>query len=292
MPQTVDSSSYGISTPVQTQKQAPVFCRNTEETFDFFMKHGFVCFDIDILPPWNLVESMMRLDKETIDDVNACYNDKKIIKTSNYGDTDKKVAFDINNDRVEAMAQHGLLTRFPDFSNIMGYFDSSKNFLGSMAEKLNVKEYDLNYRMIDYQVGYGNCLPHRDFGLVTLIQQNCVGGLQVEYEGCMVDIPPEASVILAGWCLHLMTNGDVPAPLHQVCEPRTRRLSCVTFLAPSKDTVLRPQDQTLIRKYKDCGVKELKEMMAKRWRVREGTILDSTEGTSQDDLVFGELRLK
>lgn len=291
MPQNFDSSSYEISPPVLSRKQVPVFCGNTEETVDFFMKYGFACFDIDILPPWNSVESMMRLDKETIDDVNACYNDKKIIKTSNYGDTDKKVAFDISKDRVEAMAQHGLLTRFPEFSNIMRYFESSKNFLGSMAEKLQVKEYDLNYRMIDYQVGHGNCLPHRDFGLVTLIQQNGVSGLQVEYEGCMVDITPGASVILAGWCLHLMTNGDVPAPLHQVLEPSTRRLSCVTFLAPSKDIVLRPKEETLVRKYKDCGVKELKEMMAKRWRVREGTIFDSTEDTSQDDLVFGELRL-
>ena len=133
----------------------------------------------------------------------------------------------------------------------------------------------------------------RDFGLVTLVQQNDVSGLKVELAGEMVDVPEDWSLLLAGWCLHLSSNGKVPAPLHQVTSPRVRRLSCVTFLAPEPGQVLDPvlaEGATPL--YRTVRAGELKMMMAKRWRVREGTLpAGDDHQTSQDDFVFNNLKI-
>ena len=40
----------------------------------------------------------------------------------------------------------------------------------------------LVYRMIEYEGVAGTCLPHRDFGLLTLVQST-TSGLLVEREG-------------------------------------------------------------------------------------------------------------
>ena len=57
--------------------------------------------------------------------------------------------------------------------------------------------------MIDYPADQGSCNSHRDFGLLTLIQQSGVGGLEVEIEGILLPVPPNTTVLLAGWCLHI-----------------------------------------------------------------------------------------
>ena len=211
------------------------------------------------------------------------------------------------------------------------YFTSASEWLGKVAaefleDKQRFGSMDYNFRMIDYSKGYGtkerscksiffrisgSCLPHRDFGLLTLIQQNGVSGLQVEMEDRMIPVPGDRSILLAGWCLHLVTNGQVPAPLHQVIHPEARRLSCVTFMAPpkvsicqvfsvqfcdhniSKDLLLRPMNEVGPRVYRDVTVKELKMMMAKRWRHREGTLIleNGDQDNSQDDIIFKVLTL-
>merc|ERR1711874_776744 len=69
-----------------------------------------------------------------------------------------------------------------------------------------------------------------------------------------------------------LSNGKIPAPLHQVSRPPGRRLSCVTFLAPEKEVVLEGGDTPL---YRTIRTGDLKTMMAKRWRYREGTLQPS-----------------
>ena len=61
----------------------------------------------------------------------------------------------------------------------------------------------------------------------------------------------------------------------------------------SKDLLLRPMNEVGPRVYRDVTVKDLKMMMAKRWRHREGTIIQENgdENDSQDDLVFKHLKL-
>jgi len=244
-------------------------------------KHGFAIVDTSLMPSWTLVETLMnRLDKEMIELVNKDYNEKKIIKSSQSEDKDidKKVAFDLSNDRLTHLAQNGLLNKFPELPVMTDYFTSSSQWLVNVAKELvedqqTLGSLDFNFRMIDYSRGYGSCLTHRDFGLLTLIHQNGVSGLEVEMDGRMTPVPGDCSILLAGWCLHLISNGQIPAPLHQVTAPEARRLSCVTFMAPPKDLVLRPLNQAGPRVYRDVTVGDLKMMMAKRWRHREGTLL-------------------
>ena len=47
------------------------------------------------------------------------------------------------------------------------------------------------------------------------------------------------------------------------------------------------------RRYRDVATGELKAMMAKRWRYREGTIKmeDTDKDTSQDEFVFNQLKI-
>ena len=177
------------------------------------------------------------------------------------------------------------------------YFSQSEAWLthltAGMGEVCGQDKFKFNFRMIDYKEDFGTCQPHRDFGLVTLVQQNSVSGLKVELAGEMVDVPEDWSLLLAGWCLHLSSNGKVPAPLHQVTSPRVRRLSCVTFLAPEPGQVLDPvlaEGATPL--YRTVRAGELKMMMAKRWRVREGTLpAGDDHQTSQDDFVFNNLKI-
>lgn len=119
---------------------------------------------------------------------------------------------------------------------MLKYFTESGVWVAGVLADLGVPAADVsyNYRMIDYAPVSGTCQPHRDFGLLTLVQQNGVAGLMVEQGDSMVRVPGHCSLLLAGWCLHLVTNGRVPAPLHMVTTPPLRRLSCVTFLAPPK----------------------------------------------------------
>ena len=185
--------------------------------------------------------------------------------------------------------------RFPELPLILRYFSECQTWLTGLTlglgEVCRQDKMKLNFRMIDYSGHTGTCQPHRDFGFVSLIQQSGVSGLRVEQAGQMVAVPGHCSVLLAGWCLHLSSNGKVPAPLHQVTSPATRRLSCVTFLAPDKDLVLAPAggDAPL---YRSITAGDLKAMMAKDWRVREGTLpAGDNPHTSQDEFVFKSLKI-
>ena len=109
--------------------------------------------------------------------------------------------------------------RFPELPTLLSYFSGCQTWLSGLltglGENWREQELKFNFRMIDYAGVTGSCQPHRDFGLITLIQQSGVAGLKLELEGEMVDVPGESSLLLAGWCLHLLSNGQVPAPLHQ-----------------------------------------------------------------------------
>lgn len=300
MPQFLDTETVTpVTVTALERKPVVVVCKTNTEMIKSLMEKGFACLDPGFTAPWARMENMMdKLDEGTIEKINSFYNEKKIIKSFAGATTkqniDRKVAFDISPDRVAALTESGMMERFPEFPDMMDYFSQCQDWLTHLmlevGETCSKDKMKFNFRMISYNGETGSCQPHRDFGLVTLIQQNGVAGLKVEQEGELVEIPGDCSLLLAGWCLHLTSNGQIPAPLHQVTRPAARRLSCVSFLAPDKDLLLEGGSSPL---YRSIRAGELKMMMAKRWRVREGTLQSAGDDqqTSQDDFVFKNLKI-
>ena len=93
---------------------------------------------------------------------------------------------------------------------------------------------------------------HTDYGMLTILLQDDVGGLQVEAkDGSWIDVPPvpESFVINIGDMLEIWTSGAFKAGPHRVkVSPTKHRLSVATFYDPGFDCVISPipLDKTLI----------------------------------------------
>jgi isopenicillin N synthase-like dioxygenase len=90
---------------------------------------------------------------------------------------------------------------------------------------------------------YGSA-PHKDFGCLTLLAQDDVGGLQVMTPaGHWVDAPPMkgAFVVNVGDMLHRMSNGRLLSTPHRVINRSGReRYSCPFFYDPHVNTDIAP----------------------------------------------------
>jgi len=293
MPQIVTSQEFSAPVlPSQVKATVP------DDIVKSLLVYGYAPVTCKAETPWQSVSDIMeKLDVDVINNINSVYNDKKIIKSSLASDNssvDRKTAFDLCPERLKSLTKSGLMNNFPEMDEVLSYFSATSNWLkavlGGLGNFEDISSVNFNFRMIEYEGVAGTCLPHRDFGLLTLVQSTTTG-LLVEKEGRMV--PVDGDILLVGWCLHLLTNGRVPAPLHQVSGPPVKRHSCVTFMAPLKDYVLDPHPLidtgNMKRMYRSVVTRDLKEMMAKRWRRREGTLTLTKEeanmDTSQDDLV-------
>lgn len=93
---------------------------------------------------------------------------------------------------------------------------------------------------------------HTDYGVLTILLQDDVGGLQVETkDGSWIEVPPVPGsfVINLGDILEVWTRGAVRAAPHRVKVSSTHdRLSVAMFYAPGFDCVVMPipLDKTLI----------------------------------------------
>ncbi|MEV6115041.1 2-oxoglutarate and iron-dependent oxygenase domain-containing protein [Streptomyces sp. NPDC052109] len=86
---------------------------------------------------------------------------------------------------------------------------------------------------------------HKDYGFLTLLLQDTVGGLQVHREdGLFHDVPPVegAFVVNLGELLEVATNGYLVATNHRVVSPpgATERLSVPFFYNPRLDARIEP----------------------------------------------------
>jgi isopenicillin N synthase-like dioxygenase len=84
---------------------------------------------------------------------------------------------------------------------------------------------------------------HADYGLLTLLYQDEVGGLQVKYGSCWIDVPhvPGSLVINVGDMLERLTSGRYRSALHRVVNRSARpRISMPLFFDPRFDAVLQP----------------------------------------------------
>ncbi|GMF39430.1 unnamed protein product [Phytophthora fragariaefolia] len=82
--------------------------------------------------------------------------------------------------------------------------------------------------------------PHTDWGFLTLILQDPVGGLQVFHNDKWVDVPyvPGTLVANAGDYLSLLTAGKCLSPVHRVVADKRERYSLVFFYYPDFDAVI------------------------------------------------------
>jgi isopenicillin N synthase-like dioxygenase len=84
---------------------------------------------------------------------------------------------------------------------------------------------------------------HTDYGLLTLLQQDAVGGLQVLNRDRWLDVPPLAGSLVCnvGDMLERLTNGRYLSALHRAKNLSAReRLSMVLFLDPAFAAKLEP----------------------------------------------------
>jgi isopenicillin N synthase-like dioxygenase len=82
--------------------------------------------------------------------------------------------------------------------------------------------------------------PHTDWGFLTLILQDPVGGLQIFHKDEWIDVPyiPGTIVANAGDYLSLITNGKCVSPIHRVVAADRERYSMVFFYYPDFDAVI------------------------------------------------------
>ena len=95
---------------------------------------------------------------------------------------------------------------------------------------------------------YGSA-PHTDFGCLTLLAQDDIGGLQVQTPaGHWVDAPriPDTFVVNVGDMLHRWSNGRLRSTPHRVINRSGKpRYSCPFFYDPHVSTVIAPLASTV-----------------------------------------------
>lgn len=93
-----------------------------------------------------------------------------------------------------------------------------------------------------------SCSKHTDSGIVTLLCQDTVGGLEVRNSlGQWIPAPyvPESLVVNLGDLMSRWTNGKFVATMHRVRATSQDRLSIPFFFEPRMDCVIEPLDPCL-----------------------------------------------
>lgn len=137
--------------------------------------------------------------------------------------------------------------------------------LSGISESLGLEE-ELMKRSLDLDSGlevfvanyYPACpqpelvmgLPaHSDFGLLTLLIQNEIGGLQIQHNGKWININPVPNSILVntGDHLEIFTNGKYKSVLHRAVVNKEARISIGIANCPAMNATVAPADSPLIQ---------------------------------------------
>jgi isopenicillin N synthase-like dioxygenase len=90
---------------------------------------------------------------------------------------------------------------------------------------------------------YGSA-PHRDFGAITILAQDDVGGLEVRgVDATWIDVPPRpgAFVMNTGQMMEIWSDGRLIATPHRVLNTAgVERFSCPYFYDPNVESIVKP----------------------------------------------------
>jgi isopenicillin N synthase-like dioxygenase len=109
---------------------------------------------------------------------------------------------------------------------------------------------------------------HADFGFVTLLAQDGVGGLQTRMpNGEWVDVPPAEDTLVAnfGKLLERWTGGQIRATRHRVLSPGSDRFSIPFFYEPRVDAIIGPLRLPSIESFEPFVYGEYVWAMSKRF---------------------------
>ncbi|XP_006660221.1 2-oxoglutarate-dependent dioxygenase 19-like [Oryza brachyantha] len=112
--------------------------------------------------------------------------------------------------------------------------------LGSCFQILVGNHYPVCSRPDEEALGFSS---HSDHGLLTLLFQNGVDGLQVKHDGewVLAKPLPGSFFVIAGDQLEIVTNGRYRGVLHRaMVGGRQSRMSFVSLIGPCLDTVVAP----------------------------------------------------
>jgi isopenicillin N synthase-like dioxygenase len=118
---------------------------------------------------------------------------------------------------------------------------------------------------------------HTDYGLLTLLYQDEVGGLQVKHGSTWIDVPyvPDSLVVNVGDMLERLTSGRYTSALHRVINTAGQpRISMPFFFDPRFDAQLQP--------IAGVGPVDVRRELIDRW---DGADLRDVHGTYGDYLV-------
>ncbi|KAL9675065.1 hypothetical protein QQ045_003265 [Rhodiola kirilowii] len=90
--------------------------------------------------------------------------------------------------------------------------------------------------------------PHSDHGLLTLLVQNNIGGLQLQHGGKWVNVDaiPGAFLVNIGDHLEILSNGRYKSVLHRaVVNNKSTRISIAMAHGPSLNAIVRPAAELL-----------------------------------------------
>eukprot|EP00935_MAST-01C_sp_MAST-1C-sp1_P000229 g229.t1 len=211
---------------------------------------------------------------------------------------DQKKVLDLAPHRLEAISKacpEALDALGAEFHQLLGFYQRIEESIVPKllqalstavgAQMTKLADYSSAYRTLDYYEREADakaprCGEHRDYGILTLIFQDDVGGLEVKINGSWTPVPPGEAVLLFGWCTQIRSNGRLPAAMHRVSDPRSgkgktipRRTAGVLFVAPNPSASIAPVvGPGEVAKYRYTRADELKGIMARKWEMREGTI--------------------
>ncbi|KAB5516034.1 hypothetical protein DKX38_026682 [Salix brachista] len=91
--------------------------------------------------------------------------------------------------------------------------------------------------------------PHSDHGLLTLLIQNGIGGLQIQHKGKWVNVGthPNSFLVNTGDHLEILSSGRYKSVLHRaMVNNKGTRMSIAMAHGPSLDSVVSPAPELLV----------------------------------------------